>query len=150
MREPVLAARLTDSFLGRDNRLAAEILNGSFYAEDQAVFFEAVLVMVPNSVEGTWTKVFSDVSGLEYSTDIASIDGGHEHQLLSEYVPAASKGNTTSPSIAGGEAKGIRDPFHFLTQNFDSTQSELFVVYATSIPGAAAKVSATITWEETQ
>jgi len=149
-REPILGVRLLDNFLGRSNRVIADFLGATFYAEDQSVYFEVSQIIGVDSTDGTWTQVHSGESSAEFSTDINSIFGGHQHTIIDDYRPAASGGSKAFQTSGARTAFNVRDPFHYISQNYDANKSDLFVVFATSIPGTAAKAATSIQWNEIQ
>ena len=144
-REPILAIRLKNAFESKENRMVLEAIGFSGYAEVKGVFFELVHIIAPSTVTGTFTSVHDKVSAVEFSTDVSVVSNGTEHVLNTQILPASNAGKV---STAGTTAvSDVRDPYHFLTQNFDSDASQYFVVFATSV-STAASASAQIEWQE--
>jgi hypothetical protein len=79
---------------------------------------------------------------VEYSTDISAISGGSGHTLEASYVPAANKLDSGS-----GLESSVTNSHYFLAQDFDSNNSQLFIVYATGM-GGASTVYSNLTWLE--
>ena len=150
-RTPILAVRMSTTYNGRVNRVVAEILKMVMYSETNGALFELCQVSgVIISVTGTFAALEADVSACDVSTDLTAISGEHEHVINYDYVPAASGGKAFQSS-GQSQAPNTRDVNHFISQNFNSTQSTYFVVFATSLNvGASADVSCAITWQEIQ
>lgn len=145
-KTPILGVRLLDQFNSKDNRIKALFRNVTVYNTTKDAYFEVMNVSDVDSVNGTWSQVNSGVSACEYSVDITSVFGGKEHNIVSDYSPAASKSTITSASKA---VSSIEDPFHNIVQNYDSTGSEYFIVYAYGI-GGTSTVAALLEWSELQ
>ena len=147
VKEPVMAVRLLNSYLGRDTRIKAKFRTSDFYAAANDSLFTVEHVTAPNSIEANWLQVDSGVSAMEYTLDITSIDGGTVFNVFNTYVGGGSGKKGGSEGNISGSA---RDPHEFIVQNFDSTESEVFVIYAQSVPGANANVGVVFAWEEVQ
>jgi len=150
-RKPLCAFRLSNSYNGRDNRISAEFKSSTFYAEDAPVFFEVVQITDVGCLHGdpSWTHVHSHVSGVEFAIDVDSVEGGIEHTIAVAKVPAGGQGSGTFTGAGGAKAADVRDPFHFLYQNYNSDKSAHFVMYGTSIEsGTAAIGTADLEWQE--
>lgn len=143
-RRPILAVRLLNNYFNRNNRINAQFLSFQGYAEDQTCYVEVEHTTNVESFEGTWLPVDSNSSACEFSTDVTSVHGGRRHTISSTWVTAAKN----SESVTSREVEVALEPFHFIVQNFDSTKSEMFVVYATSMVAQAAKMAATLEWQE--
>lgn len=142
-RTPVFAIRLKTAFpVGEPNRMTARFLKMSATSTSNDAFIELAHIHEPSAITATWTSVGND-SAVEYSTNITAVTGNPSHIV------------DVTTAIAGlGSASGITEltsefinAHSFISQNFDSTNSEIFVIYATSF-AATANVSAAITWIE--
>lgn len=144
---PIIAFRLKNTFKGYPNRVTVRIGNISVYAENNPIYWK--LVKLPNLAaitlsSATWTNVDDD-SACEYTLLGTAITGGDymENGFVGTSSPGGSaKGTGTSPAQPSSSAKK-----NFIAQNFDSTDSEIYVLCARAI-GAAADVWAGITWRE--
>lgn len=144
---PIIAIRLKNSFKSYPNRVTVRMGNVSMYADSNPVYWK--LIKLPNLAaitlsSPTWTSVSND-SAVEYTVLGTAISGGD--------VQDAGFVGTSSP---GGSAKGTgtstpnspsTSKKNFITQNYDSTDSEIYVITAHAI-GASANVWATIQWRE--
>lgn len=142
-RIPVLAVRLKNSFGGKDNRRTMRILKSSNYAITNDALFEVAHLHGVSAVTGTFNDVDTSGSAVEFSTNITSITAADEHIINLIYVPAGLGSSATS-TISHLEFINFHS---FANQNFDSTGSEYFVIYATSF-GGTTNVSASISWIE--
>lgn len=131
-RTPVLAVRLKNSLSGQPNRRSLQVNNFEVFVETNNAFIELVHVRQPTSVTATWTDVATE-SGAEFSTDVSAI------------TPTAEQTITTVFSTAGQAGKGATEGRQTLylennsiiSQNYDSTLSDIFVIYATSFTGTS-------------
>lgn len=140
---PVLAIRLKNAFpAGQPNRKTAKFLRFGSWVDTNDVHIELQHIHEPIDVVGSWTDIGGG-SAVEYSTDISAVTGRPAHEIEGDYAVTSSgnKGGTTS---VPGEFLN----FHgFISQNFASDASEMFVVYSQSLIGAA-DILAHITWIE--
>lgn len=131
---PVIAIRLKNTHpAGGPNRVVVQFTNLSFFATGNSSHFELTHIHDSTSITATWNDV-SDDSAVEYSTDISAISGGVEHNIEEGYVAAGQAGKGASPGQIQGD---IADQHRFLTQNFDSTNSEIFVIFGEAVTGNA-------------
>ena len=141
-RVPVFAIRLLDSFGGKDNRRTIRILHGHSFAIGSNILFEIGHVHNPSAITATWSAVGGG-SAAEYSTDITAVTGNPEHYIDHFYASSGQAGK-------GGEGIGHIDVISnhaYISQNFESNNSQMFVLYATSM-GGAADAYAGFTWIE--
>lgn len=143
VRTPVFAIRLKNAFpVGKENRRTARFLNAGVVTTTNDAHFEVAHIHEAVDITATWTDVGGG-SAIEYSTDITSIIGRPEH-IIENVDSATSTGNKAQSSTVSGE---FINAHAFINQNYDSTNSQLFVVYATSTTGTA-NVRSHITWIE--
>jgi hypothetical protein len=144
---PIMAIRLKNSFNGYKNRAIVRMGDINLYAEQNPGVWElrkldnASFLTLANS---TWTSVHAN-SVVEYNITGTAINDG-------EAISGGFVG-TTSP---GGSAKGFglsstTQPTaakkNYIAQNYDSSNSEIFVVTLTSI-GTPVDVWCTVSWRE--
>ena len=141
---PVLAVRLKSSFGGGDNRKTVQFSSASVFVETNNAHFDIVHIHDPTGITATWTDIGGG-SAVEFSTDITAITGNPFHKIGEGYAFAGG------PSGKGAEAKVVtgdkEDQHRFLTQNFDSTNSEVFVLFAEPFTGISL-VYGTMGWVE--
>ena len=99
----------------------------------------------PTGITGaTWTDVGGG-SGVEYSIDITAVTGNPTHEVEEGYAPAGgAPGKGGAENVVAGDKL---DQHRFVTQNIDSTNSEMFVITARALTGTS-DIYAHISWIE--
>lgn len=129
---------------GGPNRKTGVFSNMSAFATGNNAHVELKHVHGPKDLVATWLSV-SDDSAMEYSTDIASYAGSPEHSV-EELFPSA--GGASAKGGGETEVSGTEgDQHRFITQNFDSTNGEMFVLKGASFVGNTV-LSGHISWLE--
>ncbi len=143
---PIMAIRLKNTFRGYLNRMIVRIGNVNVFATQENM--EWKLIKLPNISQLTtatnWIPV-NDGSGVEYNvgatafTDGEIIDGG--------YISATTQGSQKSagapPSNLPSSAKK-----NYIVQNYDSTDSEIYVIVVTNIGSADGTARVNLQWRE--
>jgi len=141
---PILALRLKNTHpKGGANRVTVELSNMSAFATGNSLHYEVRHLHDPTGITATWADA-GDGSACEYSTNITAITGNPTHKIEEGYIAAGSAGK----GGGGTEIVGDKlDQHRYLSQNYDSTNSECFVIFAQSLTGNAG-VYAHISWVE--
>jgi len=142
-RSPIFAVRLKANYpSGKPNRRTIRYLTAQLSAMTNDACFEIVHVHTPLTITATWADV-DDSSSMEYSTNISALTATHMHvvDIINVYSGQAGKGES---SVANS---GFINQHAFISQNFESNNSQMFVVYATSRTGTA-DCAAQISWIE--
>lgn len=141
----ILAIRLKSSFQSKANRVTVHIVDYSTMAvgADYGIWIAQFLSSSTNITGGTWTSVEAD-SAVEYSTNVGTaFNGGHS---IKRFFQSSNQG-----SFAGSIASQAINPAgarHLtLTQNYDSTDSQVFAILATARTGAGTAWGA-LGWRE--
>jgi hypothetical protein len=146
---PIMAIRLKNSFNGYKNRAVVRMGDINLYAEKNPGVWELRKldsVAALTLADSTWNSVHAN-SAVEYNITGTAIVGG-------EAISGGFVG--TSSSGPGGSTKGIglsstTQPTsakkNFIAQNYDSSNSEIFVVVAQAIT-SPVDVWCTVTWRE--
>lgn len=146
-RFPILAIRLADTYNTLPNRIAVQFMGFSFWTEDQPCFFEVDQVTDASTISGgTWSVVDID-GGCEINRSISTVSGGHEHIISDGWAVAGGSGAVAFSGSGKGLVAQARNYNNFITQDFDSNNSQMFVVFATSM-GTATDVCANLQWQE--
>lgn len=153
-RTPIIAIRLKNSVNGRLNRGTVRLAGYTIQA-DSAPFLctmwrltSADRLSRSDSTAPTWTSASPD-SIVEYSTDAQFVDLGNldlSFELDSFFVSANNPSGKQSSGTSASEASAAKRDY--IAQNFDSTDSQVFVLCATSLSTTASNVWGTITWRE--
>lgn len=128
VRAPIFAIRLKNEFpAGQPNRKQARFLDFEVFARTNDALVELVHVHDPSGVTANWASV-DETSGVEFSADITAVSGEHVHTVQPAVVPAGT-GQL-------GTAKDITSEFignhSYISQNYESSNSEMFVVFVTA------------------
>ena len=144
---PILGIRLKNNFRGYPNRVMVRPQNINVYAEDFPAYWSLIkLDSAANATfsNTTWVSASAD-SAVEYNlnltgfTDGDKMDGG----IVGSSSPGGSaKGMGTAPVNAPSTAKK-----NFIAQNFDSSNSEIYLVSAQAI-GGTVKIWVDMQWRE--
>jgi len=141
-RRPIFAIRLKAEFpAGKPNRKQVRLLDFACFVRTNDALFELMHVHnpltvsaggVPQALSVAWTSIDDD-SCVEYLPNISAITAEHMHFVQSIFVPAATGngGNTIEQSVASINAHS------FISQNFESDNSQCFVIFATSRTGTS-------------
>lgn len=142
VRTPILAVRLKNLFNGVANRRTMKLIQKDLYSTANDTFFEIARLTNPTGITATWSSVNPN-SAVEFSTDITAITGNPESIFDPGYITAAQ----------GNKARSFESDFNivnshlFASQNIDSDNSQVFVVYADALTGASS-VAAALSWIE--
>lgn len=147
---PIMAIRLTSTFKGYPNRMFARLGNINVFSTGQNVSYKVLkLPSVSGLTGGSWVPVNSN-SGVEYNVTASGYTGGEE--MDNGYVSAVSQNTqkvfaSVSPADPASSAKK-----NFISQNYYSNDSEIYVIVATNLAAAGAgnstDVGVGIQWRE--
>ena len=130
---PMLAIRLKDQFSAAvtENRRVVKLSDAGLYATGSDTIFKVYHVHDPFNITATWDDV-GEGTGVEYSTDISAITGRPRHLIDVRVVNAGG----SIKADTGTLEKGIINEHGFISQNFDSTNSQIFLITAATKAGA--------------
>ena len=140
---PVLAVRLKDVFGGGENRRTMQLSNISAFTTGQNIHFTLYHVHDPSNITATWSDI-SNGSGAEYSTDITAYTGNPQHPVEEGYLASGQAGKGIGENTVSGDKL---DQHRLVSQNYDSTNSEMFVITAQAFTNGA-EVTTHISWIE--
>ena len=154
-RLPVLAIRLKNNYQGYPNRATLKLNNITSYIADNAAYIEIIkipnasyLVNAGGTSSLTWTSANTN-SVAEYSINAAAFTGSSDviEVLSALVVPSGSSGNAQGVS---GIPSATDSKKNFVVQNYDSTNSEVYVisVKTTETGNVRAKAAVTAQWRE--
>lgn len=143
---PVLAIRLKNSVNGLPNRGYVRIQEAAIFTDQQTVRY--TLSKLPSgsmlTTASAWITV-DDNSIVEYNTSAtAYIDG---KVLLSGFVGANSLNINQANPLVQSQA-GVKNKQNFIAQNYDSTDSEIYVLIAKNMTTNPTNVGGTMLWSE--
>ena len=134
---PILAIRLKNAFRGYPNRVTVRSGNINVYAEDYPAYWALLKLSGLSAItlsSSTWTSANAD-SAVEYNLTATAFTGGDriDGGIVGTTSPGGSaKGTGTAPVNQPSNAKK-----NFIAQNYDSTDSEIYVVCGKAIGGTA-------------
>lgn len=142
---PIMAIRLKNAFKTYSNRTIVRMGNLSVFSTGENVRWQ--LIKLPSTAqltETTWTSVDDD-SSVEYCIDATAYTDGD--CLDAGWVSASTQGNQR---IGGAPAANIPSAAkkNYIVQNFDSTDSEIFVVVVTNLGSSSTTVGVAMQWRE--
>ena len=141
---PVIAIRLKNTYNGLPNRAFVRLEDTSVFSKDQAVKYKILRLDSGSISTGAWISVDSG-STVEYNITATGYTDGHE--FLNGFVAAggAGVGNTISGI---GQRPSTSNKVNYITQNYDSTNSEIYAVVVTNMTSTSTDVGAGIVWKE--
>jgi hypothetical protein len=143
---PVLAIRLKSTFRGYANRMIARMGNLNVFATQENMEWKLIkLANISQLTTATnWVSV-NDGSGVEYNDGATAYTGGET--IDGGYISATTQGSQKSagapPSNLPSTAKK-----NYIVQNFNSTDSEIYLVVVTNIGSVDGTARASIQWRE--
>lgn len=144
---PIIALRLKSTFKGYPNRVMVKIGNVNLYAEQNPIYWKVIKLPGISSItlsSPTWTSVSSE-SAVEYTLLGTAISDGDS--MDNGFVGTSSPGGSAKGTGTNATNNPSLAKRNFITQNYDCTDSEIYVVCAQSI-GAAADVWCGVQWRE--
>lgn len=142
---PIMAIRLTNTFRTYENRMIVRMGNLSVFSDGENINWK--LIKLPNSsflTETTWTAVNTD-SGVEYNTDCTAWTDGSE--IDNGWVGASTQGSQKAGGAPGSNLPSSAKK-NYLVQNYDSTDSEIYLVVATNLGAQNTYVGVGMQWRE--
>ena len=142
---PVLAIRLKNAYNAYANRMIVRMGNIGVFSDGENIKWR--LLKLPNQAALTGTTWVSadDNSGVEYNATATAVSVFDE--MDNGFVASGGSGGNAfagSPkSVIPSSAKK-----NYIVQNFTSTDSEIFVLYATNIGTASTTVGIGLQWRE--
>jgi hypothetical protein len=131
---PILAVRLKNTHPnGGVNRVTLQLSDASFFPVGNSAHFDVIHAHDPTGITATWTDVGGG-SAAEFSTDISAITGTPSHKIIQGYAGAGAAGKGAQENARGAEKT---DQHRFVSQNFDSTNSQVFIILGEAITGNA-------------
>lgn len=143
---PVLAVRLKNDVNGLPNRSFVRIQEASVFTDQQTVRY--TLTKLPSgsaiTTGSAWVSVDPN-STVEYNVSATATNGGQT--LLTGFVGANSLNiNQANPLVQN--QSGVSNKQNFIAQNYDSTDSEIYVLIAKNMTASPTNIGGTMLWSE--
>jgi hypothetical protein len=149
---PVMAIRLANSFKGGLNRVLARLGSVQGYSGTGGYRLDIVRLASHTQLTSTdvggivWTAANAE-SAVEYSTNVTTYTPAATDQVIDSYFVVAAGG--ASRPVSSGVADPSSARLSFIAQDYDSNNSQAFLVFATSL-GNGATAAITMQWRELQ
>lgn len=143
---PVLAIRLKNNINGLPNRAFLRLQEAAVFTGQQSIRYQ--LSKLPSgsalTTASAWVSVDSG-SVVEYNTSATSyLDG---KVLLTGFVGANSLNvNQANPLVQN--QSGVSNKQNFIAQNYNSTDSEIYVLIAKNMTASTTSIGGTMLWSE--
>jgi len=105
------------------------------------------LIKLPNQAAltgSTWVDVNVD-SGVEYNSTCTAYSGGDE--IDNGWVAASTQGSQKAGGAPGSNIPSSAKK-NYIVQNYDSTDSEIYVLVATNVGTSSTTVGVGLQWRE--
>jgi hypothetical protein len=144
---PVLAIRLKNSVNGLPNRAFVRLQNEGIFTDQQTVRY--TLTKLPSgsmlTTSSAWISVDNNTSVVEYNTSATAYSDGKT--LLTGFIGANSL-NITQANPTFDTRAGVVNKQNFIAQNYDSTDSEIYVLIAKNMTSSTTNVGGSMLWSE--
>lgn len=143
---PLLAIRLKNTVSGQPNRAYVQLNNSEVFATDKSLLMR--VYKLPDSsyltTSSIWTSVNAD-SVVEYNRNVSAFTDGRE--IINGFVPAGGSG--TGNIVSGRDSQPAHNTKNtFIAQNYNSTDSEIYLVTATNLTTTSTTAAAALQWSE--
>lgn len=142
---PIMAIRLKNTFKTYSNRMIVRMGNLNMFSDGENIRWR--LIKLPNTsqlTETTWTPVDDD-SGVEYNVDATAFTDGDE--IDNGFVGASTQGSQKAGGAPGSNIPSSAKK-NYIVQNYDSTDSEIYVVVVTNLGAQNTNVGVGMQWRE--
>ena len=142
---PVMAIRLKNTFHTYSNSMIVRMGNLNVFSDGANIKWRLIKLPAQAFLTGnSWVDVHND-SGIQYNSTATAWTDGQE--MDSGFVGASTQG---SQKAGGAPASNIPSSAkkNYIVQNFDSTDSEIFLVVATNLGSQSTNVGVSMQWRE--
>ena len=143
---PVLAIRLKNSINGLPNRSFVRIQEAAVFTDQQTVRY--TLSKLPSgsaiTTGSAWISV-DPYSTVEYNVSGTATNGGQV--MLTGFVGANSLNINQANPLVQNQA-GVSNKQNFIAQNYDSNNSEIYVLIARNMTASPTNIGGTMLWSE--
>ncbi len=144
---PIMAIRLKNAYKTYQNRMIVRLGNANIFSDSGNISYS--IIKLPNIASltggsGVWTSVNAD-SGVEYYALATGYSGGD--RLDGGYCASAVNGGNKAGGAPSANLPSSAKK-NYIVQNYDSTDSEIYVIVATNIDSKATNVGVSLQWRE--
>jgi len=141
--------KLKNSFKGYPNRATVKLEDVSVFSNGANVKYEVVKLRSSAALAGVGTWISeNDESVVEYNQSLTGISTAYFEDFMGGFAVGESQ-NSQKPSATTADTQsGPTSKKNYLSQNYDSTDSEIFSVRVTNIGDASTNVGVSLRWRE--
>lgn len=146
----VMAIRLKNSYNGLPNRAYVRLEDMSIYSDDQTVKYSVVKIQSGSVSGGSWLQTDPN-SVVEYNTGSMTYDTLSAHELLNGFAAAGTAGGGGGQGTgfsSTSQRQGSKNRINFISQNYDSTASDMYGIVVTNLTGTSTDVGVSMVWKE--
>lgn len=146
---PVLAIKLKNSFKGYPNRATVKLEDISVFSVGSNIKYEVVKINSAAGLNttGTWISEHPG-SVVEYNQTATEVGTTLFEDFMSGYASGDSQNVNKPAATSSNIQSGPTSKKNFLSQNYDSTNSEIFSVIVTNIGSDSTNVGVSLRWKE--
>ena len=149
---PVMAIKLKDAVNGYPNRMTVRLGEVNCYSETGGYRLDIYRLashtqLTSTDVGGIVWNSANALSGVEYSTNLDGYTPAATDELIDSFFVVAGGG--VSRPVSNGILNPSAARLTYIAQNYDSTDSMAFLLFATSL-GNGADSAVTMQWRELQ
>ena len=142
---PVMAIRLSNTYKTYANRMIVRMGNVHVFSDGENIKWRLIKLPAQSFLTGsTWANVNTD-SGVQYNVTATAWTDGSE--IDNGFVGASTQG---SQKAGGAPASNIPSSAkkNYIVQNFDSTDSEIYLLVVTNLGAQSTNVGVGMQWRE--
>ena len=144
---PVIAIRLTNTFKNYKNRMTVRMGNLNVFSDGDSIVWKLVKFPGINYLTAkaqAWSNVNTN-SGVQYNTDLSAYTDGEE--MDNGFVGASTQGSQKAAGSPGSNIPSSAKK-NYIVQNFDSNDSEIFLVWVKNLGSQSTNVGVGLQWRE--
>jgi hypothetical protein len=142
---PVLAIRLKTTFQSYANRMIVRMGNINVFSSGENIKWS--LYKLPNQAAltgSTWVSVDAS-SGVEYNATATAVSTWDE--MDNGFVASGGSGGNAFAGAPTASLPSVAKK-NFIVQNYDSSDSQIYVIFATNIGSSSTSVGVGLQWRE--
>ena len=145
---PILCIALRPTYKDYINRMIVRLSNTSVFSVNENVAYRILkLPSISNVVGGSWANVNTDNSGAQYNKTATSISTlGIE--MGNGFVAASQQNQNFITGSSSSDRTGSTTRSNFIVQNIQGNDSEVYVIYVTTLTANSTQVAAGVQWRE--